>query len=98
VKRTTVKATCKPKMTRSRSKLSKLMSSRISRGGSFHSLKALPPCFPNIQDMRNEGSRTLQGQRDRGSHSWFLLLFTERILPFRKRLLVSDANPLMGRD
>lgn len=50
--------------------------------------------------MRNEGSRTsqeLQGQRNRWTHNWFLLLLTEGLLRFRKRLM-SDTNGLVGRD
>lgn len=88
-------------MTSGRSKVSKVVSSRISGGKSFHSPKALPLYFSNVQDTRNEGSRTSQGlqaQRDRWSHSWFLLLLTERLLPFRKCLIVSDTNPHVGRD
>lgn len=88
-------------MTRSRSKLSKLMSSGTSGGESFHFPKALPLYFSNVQDTRDEGSRTsqgLQGQRHRWSHSWFVLLLTERLLSLRKRLLTSDTNPPVGRD
>lgn len=86
-------------MTTSRSKLSKLMSSSISGGESFHSPKPLPPYFSNVQDMRNEGSRTsqeLQGQRNRWTHK-SLLLLTEGLLHFRN-CLMSDTNALVGRD
>lgn len=41
--------------------------------------------------------RNCRGSK-RGSHSWFLLLRTERLLPFRKCLIISDINSLVGRD